>query len=191
MALSRSMKELMHQAAAARRAGGNPTARPGPEAQSRTFKRHRAAQPVAGTRASLGRPVPGVDLSGMAESVRGKGTRYDPADDPARARGKPQPGAGTFGFVSRRGGGTPALQRGTRGGYAGPMSPALQRSIANMREQNIRQRTAPRAAPAGALAAQRGEAMRQRMGARMGPPARRGGMARALGSGGSRRRLLR
>ncbi len=51
------------------------------------------------------------------------------------------------------------------------------------------------AAPAmpgpAALAQPRGQTMAQRIGGRQGPPARAGGMARALGSGGSRRRLLR
>lgn len=153
MALSRSMKDLMHQAAQARHGGGNPTG------------------------GVMGRYNPGPKLQRRAP-MPDRGPR-----GPARPTGKPRPGAGTFGFAAQRG-----------------RTPALQQATAGAKMQAMRQAAAPRAAapaaagvarPAAAFAEQRGAAVRDRVGARQGPPARRGGMARALGSGGSRRRMLR
>lgn len=84
-----------------------------------------------------------------------------PQRGPGTVAGKPMPRAGTFGFASQGGGGTPAMQAPRPGGLPGAISGPGGKSIA------------------------------QRISGRQRPPARRGGMARALGSGGSRRRLLR
>lgn len=245
MALSRAMKNLMHQAAQARGRGGRTdTARPGPEAESnwlrdRFAKAHR--EKIAAQRATPGTggvvgpavepPGPGgrvqIDLGG-ARVPRGRGTRYDPAEDPARGRGtalgrKPMPRRGTGGVVGPGGGnrdqiavpGGAAGMGRRRGGTFGFVSrgaggtPALQQATAGARRQALAQRAAPRAAPGAraplgvtqqqaAMAASRARGgplgaggSRQRLarqvGAREGPPARRGGMPRAFGS----RRMLR
>ena len=247
MALSRSMKNLMHDSAMARRGGGNPNptgggmsgmlgkafqqararqapqapSRPGPEASSNMIRdrfaaAHRAK--IADARATPGTggvakpavepPVPGSRLNLDMTNVRTGGTRGPRGPvmprggvmgGPAGRRGmagtvagKPRPPGGTFGFASRGGGGTPALQQATAGA----------------RTQALQQRAAPRpagAVPGGvagaagraraavpaALAQPRGQSVASRIGGQQGPPARRGGMARALGSGGSRRRMLR
>ena len=116
---------------------------------------------------------------------------------------------GTFGFAARGGGGTPALQQATAGARSQAMQAATARmpGATSVADQSARARaamTAGRAAPGGgalrggaaarppaALAKPRGQSVASRIGGQQGPPARRGGMARALGSGGSRRRMLR
>ena len=85
-----------------------------------------------------------------------------PQRGPGTVAGKPMPRAGPFGFARRGGGGTPALQ----------------------------QRPRP-ASLSGAISGAGGKSIAQRISSRQGPPASRGGMARALGTGGSRRRMLR
>lgn len=106
--------------------------------------------------------------------------------------GKPRPGGGTFGFASRGGGGTPALQQATAGARSQVMRQAAAPRPAGAVPGGVAgaQQRARAAGPA-ALAKPRGQTTAQRIGGRQGPPARRGGMARALGSGGSRRRMLR
>jgi hypothetical protein len=120
--------------------------------------------------------------------------------------GRMPQGRGTFGFAARGGGGTPALQQATAGArmqqqaatarMPGATSPADQ--AAKFRAAKTAGGTAPAGAlggaaarPPAALAKPRGQSVASRVGGRQGPPARRGGMARALGSGGSRRRMLR
>jgi hypothetical protein len=219
MALSRSMKNLMHDSAMARRGGGNPTGGGRSGMVGRAFQQARdkaggapsptrggmlsrvgkaAGQargrynpgpklqrgpsgPTRGPRGPVMTPGGGKPRRGLAQIAvpGGRMPRGGVMGGPAGRRGpgtagavagKPRPPAGTFGFASR-GGGTPALQEATAGA----------------RRQVMGQRAA---APA-ALAPPRGQAVAQRVAGRQGPPARRGGMARALGSGGSRRRMLR
>lgn len=239
MALSRSMKNLMHDAAQARKGGGNPTSGGGMSGmvgralqQGKDFKAKQAGGGMASrisqaTQKARGRYNPGPKLQprgptrggrnpttggpgmpprvgskprrGMAQIAvpGGRMPRGGVMGGPAGRRGpgvagtvagKPRPGAGTFGFAARGGGGTPALQQATSG--------------ARSQAQAMRQAAAPRAAaPAGARAAvagsaaafakPQGQSIASRIGGTQGPPARRGGMARALGSGGSRRRMLR
>ncbi len=183
MALSRSMKNLMHDSAQARRGGGNPTGggvfgkmRQAVQ-QSRGREQYnpggnRGRMP-GGNRGPVLRPSPGGTpptggRGGMASKIMAKYSQAQrgggggmarpavqpPQRGPGTVAGKPRPGVGTFGFAAQRG--------------AAPAMPG----------------------PA-ALAQPRGQTMAQRIGGRQGPPARAGGMARALGSGGSRRRLLR
>jgi hypothetical protein len=125
---------------------------------------------------------------------------------PGTMAGKPMPGGGSFGFASRGGGGTPALQQATAGArmqqqaatarMPGATSAAAQSARFRAARPGIT--TAPGGAlggaaarPPAALAKPRGQSIASRIGGQQGPPARRGGMARALGSGGSRRRMLR
>lgn len=114
---------------------------------------------------------------------------------PGTVAGKPRPGAGTFGFAGRGGGGTPALQEATAGARSQVMRQAAARptglpgAMSGAQQQAAMQRS--RAAGPAALAKPRGQPVASRIGGQQGPPARRGGMARALGSGGSRRRMLR
>jgi hypothetical protein len=207
MALSRSMKNLMHDAAMARRGPSNP-GRPGPEAPSGPIRRSHTRgkamlgtggvvkpavePPVPGSRLNLDmttartagakpRPTPGTGgVVGPGRGPRGpvtggaRGPVLRPADPTRNYPGKPQPGRGTFGFVNQGGRGTPALQQATAGA----------------RSQMMRQAAARGASP-GAMRTPPGADVRNRIGARQGPPARPGGMARAFGSGGSRRRMLR
>ncbi len=202
MALSRSMKNLMHDSAMARRGGGNPN--PGDDVSGTLpGQQARLKSKVMQARAGAG--------GGMAEAIRGRGTRYDPAEDRARrgprgpvmprggvmggpARsGKPRPGAGTFGFAAGGGGGTPALQQTAASARMQAMKQAAAPGGRVPRtDANVVGTTAARARgrPA-ALAKPRGQTIASRIGGQQGPPARRGGMARALGSGGSRRRMLR
>jgi hypothetical protein len=119
---------------------------------------------------------------------------------------QPRPPGGTFGFAAQGGGGTPALQQATAGArmqqqaatarMPGATSAADQ--AAKFRAARPGIKTAPAGALGGAaarapaaLAKPRGQSIASRIGGQQGPPARRGGMARALGSGGSRRRMLR
>ena len=191
MALSRSMKNLMHDAAQARRGGGNPTGgvmgryNPGPKLQPRG-----PSGPTRGPRGPVmtggGRPGrrtpetggPGLPTpTGPAQRQALMKAKMQQAGQRGGGMGRPavepRPAAGgTFGFANQGGGGTPALQQ----------------TAAGSRMQAMRQAAAPRPAaksPAG------GASVRDRISARQGPPARAGGMARALGSGGSRRRMLR
>ncbi len=187
MALSRSMKNLMHDAATARKGGGN--TRGGMSGMlGRATQQVRDRYNPGGTK-----PTPGGNRGPRGPVMRPGGpsgpvmprggVMGGPAGrrGPGAVAGKPRPPAGTFGFASRGGGGTPALQQ----------------TAASARMQAMKQAAAPRAAPAArpagpaALAQPRGQSIAQRIGGRQGPPARRGGMARALGSGGSRRRMLR
>jgi len=109
--------------------------------------------------------------------------------------GKPRPGAGTFGFASRGGGGTPALQEATAGARSQVMRQAAARptglpgAMSGAQQQAAMQRS--RAAGPAALAKPRGQPVASRIGGQQGPPARRGGVAQAFGAGGSRRRMLR
>jgi len=115
------------------------------------------------------------------------------------------PGRGTFGFAARGGRGTPTLQQGTasarsemmrqaaaRGAGTGGViqPPGTPRPADQASRFGAAMKRAKTAAPA-ALTPPRGQSVASRIGGRQGPPARRGGMARALGSGGSRRRMLR
>lgn len=115
-----------------------------------------------------------------------------PQRGPGTVAGKPMPGGGTFGFASRGGGGTPALQQATAGARTQVMRQAAAPRPAGAVPGGVAgaQQRARAAGPA-ALAKPRGQDIARRIGGRQGPPARRGGMARALGSGGSRRRMLR
>jgi len=117
------------------------------------------------------------------------------------------PGGGTFGFAGRGGGrGTPALQQATAGarsqmarqaaargaGTGGVIQPpGTPRPADQASRFGAAMKRAKTAGGPAAMARQAGGSVRERLGARQGPPARRGGMARALGSGGSRRRMLR
>lgn len=189
MALSRSMKNLMHDSAMARRDGGNPTSGGGMPGMDRPSTGRLPGQ-LAGLKTKVMQARQGAGGGMMRPAVEPRGPRGPvmprggvmggPAGrrGPGTVAGKPRPAAGTFGFASRGGGGTPALQQ----------------AVAGAKGQVARQAAAPRtAAPAApaALAQPRGQSIAQRIGGRQGPPARAGGMARALGSGGSRRRLLR
>jgi len=271
MALSRSMKNLMHDAAQARRGGGNPNptgggmsgmlgkafqqARsrgtrynpgpPGPEAPSGPLTRPRGGVGTPGAaqrstaRSFLGkpttpaapgpvlRPSPGrTPMTGGTRGPRGPvrpggpggpvmprgGVMGGPAGRRGMAgtvAGKPmprggtggvvgptRPGAGTFGFAARGGGGTPALQEATAAARSQTMRQAAARGAAPRPAGGVPGGVAgaagrARAAVPAALAQPRGQSVASRIGGTQGPPARRGGMARALGSGGSRRRMLR
>lgn len=207
MALSRSMKNLMHDSAQARRGGGNPNPTGGRMNQyspgrKRMLGGNRGPQAqVMPTGGTVGRQAlmkakmqqmrqrgggGGMLRPAVEPPTRGPGTVagkpmprggmmrpavQPPQRGPGTVAGKPMPPGGTFGFASRGGGGTPALQQATAGS----------------RMQATGQRTVGPAA----FAQPPGQAVAQRVAGRQGPPARRGGMAQALGSGGSRRRLLR
>ncbi len=242
MALSRSMKNLMHDSAMARRGGGNPNPSGGGMSGmlSQAMQQARGRYNPGGTKPTPGgnrgprgpvkpapsggrfggrnpetggvrgpvlRPSPGrTPMTGGPRGPAGQqalmkakmqqarqrgagGGMMRPAVEPIRrgpgtVAGKPMPRGGTFGFASRGGGGTPALQQ-----RAAPRPGGLPGAISGAQQQAAMQRARP-AAPA-ALAQPRGQTTAQRIGGRQGPPASRGGMARALGSGGSRRRMLR
>lgn len=219
MALSRAMKNLQHDSAIARRGGGNPTGGGVSGMVGRGFERARArggynpgpklqrapgsqgpVKPTGGGRAGMlsqamdrfkqargGTPGRNPTTGGPGLPPRvgqkpprgqvqigvpgGRMPRGGVMGGPAGGAGKPRPGAGSFGFAARGGGGTPALQQATAGAK--------------------RQAMGQRAAAPAALAKPQGQSVASRIGGRQGPPARRGGMARALGSGGSRRRMLR
>lgn len=110
--------------------------------------------------------------------------------------GKPMPRGGTFGFASRGGGGTPALQEATAGARSQVMRQAAARptglpgAMSGVQQQAAMQRSRAAGLP-GAISGAGGKSIAQRISSRQGPPASRGGMARALGTGGSRRRMLR
>ena len=206
MALSRSMKNLMHDSAQARRGGGNPDQAasgrlPGQAAGLKTkvmqaregaggglrraMERGGVMGGPAGRRGPRGpvRPTGGGIVDRIAASGANRGAMASKVMDRFnQARGgKPTPGGGTFGFAAQRGG-TPALPGAT--------------SAADQSAKFRAAMTTGKAAPAGALrggalAKPRGQSVASRVAGRQGPPARRGGMARALGSGGSRRRMLR
>ncbi len=172
MALSRSMKNLMHDTAMARRGGGthNPNGGGVSGMLGRTMQQARGTKPTpGGTRGPRGPVVPGRGRRNP--TTGGPGGPVLRPGGPGTVAGKPQPSGDTFGFASRGGGGTPALQQ----------------AKLQAKQQSISQR----AAGPAALAQPRGRAVAQRVAGRQGPPARRGGMARAYGSGGSRRRMLR
>lgn len=219
MALSRSMKNLMHQSAVARGGGGNPTGggrsgfigRAMQQAKSRGQPtrdpvvagggqqnlmkakmqrlQQRGGMPRGGV---MGGPRGGV-MGGPAGGVRP--AVQPPQRGPGTVAGKPMPRGGTFGFASRGGGGTPTLQEATAGARSQVMRQAAARptglpgAMSGAQQQAAMQRS--RAAGPAALAKPRGQSVAARIGGQQGPPARRGGMARALGSGGSRRRMLR
>ena len=248
MALSRSMKNLMHQSAIARAGGGNPGGggrqgfigramqqargggqyNPGPKLQPRGPGGGPEGGPgggVMGRRGGLASRVsqamkkakgggmlgqigrnprtggPGLPPRVGSKPPRGQvqigvpGGRMPRPGGPGTVAGKPRPGAGTFGFASQGGGGTPALQEATAGARSQVMRQAAARptglpgAMSGAQQQAAMQRS--RAAGPAALAQPRGQTTAQRIGGQQGPPARRGGMARALGSGGSRRRMLR
>jgi hypothetical protein len=247
MALSRSMKNLMHQSAIARGGGGNPTGggrsgfigRAMQQAKSRGQYNpggNRGRMPggnrgprgpggrVGGRNPRTGgpggpvlRPSPGGTpptggRGGIAEKImakrqqalqRGGGMaqiavpggrmpRGGVMGGPAGGAGKPMPGGGTFGFAGRGGGGTPALQQATAGARSQAMRQAAAPRPAGAVPGGVAGAAGrARAAGPAALAKPRGQSVASRIGGQQGPPARRGGMARALGSGGSRRRMLR
>ncbi len=185
MALSRSMKNLMHDSAMARRGGGNPTG------GGRTGMIGRALQ--------QGREQynPGGDRGRMPGGNRGPVLRPSPGRTPMT--GGPSGPAGQQALMKAK-----MQQMQQRGGGGGIMRPAVQPpqrgpgTVAGKPRPGAgtfgfaSQRGAAPAMPGpAALAQPRGQTMAQRIGGRQGPPARAGGMARALGSGGSRRRLLR
>lgn len=215
MALSRAMKNLQHDSAQARRGGGNPTGGGRSGMVGGAFQRAREQQQAGRNPNTTSGGLPGQQARLKSKVMRARdgagGGMARPAVEPRgpggvagrqalantkrqamRQRGgmmQANPGlpnagrapggpGGTFGFAAQGGRGTPALQQTTAGA----------------RMQAMRQAAAPRpAAPAGpaALAQPRGQSIASRLGGRQGPPARKGGMARALGSGGSRRRMLR
>lgn len=251
MALSRSMKNLMHQSAIERGGGGNPGGggRQGFIGRAMQQARGRGqynpgGKPVpGGNRGPRGpvRPTPGGGRlggrnprtggaggpvlrpspggppttggpGGMAGKIMaakrqqalqrggggmsiGRPAVQPPQRGPGTVAGKPMPAGGTFGFASRGGGGTPALQEATAGARSQVMKQAAARptglpgAMSGAQQQAAMQRS--RAAGPAALAKPRGQSVAARIGGQQGPPARRGGMARALGSGGSRRRMLR
>jgi len=111
---------------------------------------------------------------------------------PGTVAGKPMPRGGTFGFANRGGAGTPGLQEATTGARSQAMRQAAAPRPAGAVPGGVAGAAGrARAAAPAALAQPRGQSVASRIGGRQGPPARRGGMARALGSGGSRRRMLR
>lgn len=215
MALSRSMKNLMHTAAQARRGGGNPTTGGGLSSmisQAAQQARSRGPRPTPGGvkitpragpkpprgRAQIAVPggrMPRGGVMGGPAGRRGPGTV---AGKPMSGTGgvvrptvKPRPAAGTFGFAGQGGGGgTPALQQATAGAKRQVLAQGTRAPMTGRPPQAANMQGRRPSGPA-AIAQQRGQDVRQRLGARQGPPARRGGMARALGSGGSRRRMLR
>lgn len=252
MALSRSMKNLMHDSAMARRGGGNPK----PTGGGMSGMISQAMQQARARQAPRRDTVAGPEAGGMASRIsqaaqkaRGTGTRYNPGPK-LQPRGpvggprgpvKPTPGGGRFGGRNPMTGGprgpvlrpspgrtpmtgsprgpagqqalikakmTQARQRGAGGGMVRPAveprqpggsfgfaarggggTPALQGAMSGA-QQRASMATARAAGPA-AIAQPRGQSIAQRISGRQGPPARSGGMARALGSGGSRRRMLR
>lgn len=243
MALSRSMKNLMHDAAQARRGGGNPNPTGGGRSGfiGRAMQQARGRKPTrdpvtrgAGQQNLMKAKMQrlqqrgGMPRGGVMGGPAGGGIARPAVQPPPPGgypsvklggAGKPRPGRGSFGFASRGGGGTPALQELTAGARSQVMGQRAARptglpgAISGAQQQAAMQRArgaAPRpagAVPGGvagaagrararaagpaALAQPRGQTTAQRIGGRQGPPARRGGMARALGSGGSRRRMLR
>ena len=155
------------------------------------------------------RPSPGrTPMTGSPRGPAGQQALIKAKMTQARQRGgtggvvgpavEPRKPGGTFGFAARGGGGTPALQQATAGARSQaqgmrdrltPRPTGLPGAISGA-QQRASMATARAAGPA-ALAQPRGQSVASRIGGRQGPPARRGGMARALGSGGSRRRMLR
>lgn len=197
MALSRSMKNLMHDSAMARRGGGthNPNGGDVSGMLGRTMQKARGTKPTpGGTRGPRGPVVPGRGRRNP--TTGGPGGPVLRPGGPGTVAGKPMPRAGTFGFAARGGGGTPALQEATAAARSQTMRQAAARGAAPRPAGAVPGGVAgaagrARAAGPAALAQPRGQTTAQRIGGRQGPPARRGGMARALGSGGSRRRMLR
>ncbi len=221
MALSRSMKNLMHDQAQARRGGGNPTSGGGMSGmvgralqQGRDYgdlrdqnspKTGRLPGQLAGLKTKVMQAREGAGGGMMRPAVEPRGPRGPvmprggvmggPAGrrGPGTVAGKPRPAAGTFGFASRGGGGTPALQELTAGARTQAMGqrPAPPGGRVPRTAANVVGTAAARARGPAALAKPQGQSIASRIGGQQGPPARRGGMARALGSGGSRRRMLR
>lgn len=142
------------------------------------------------------RPSPGrTPMTGSPRGPAGQQALMKAKMTQARQRGG---GGGTFGFAAQGGGGTPALQKATAGARSqaqgmrdrlAPRPTGLPGAMSGA-QQKASMATARAAGPA-AIAQPRGQSVASRIGGRQGPPARRGGMARALGSGGSRRRMLR
>ena len=217
MALSRSMKNLMHQSAIARGGGGNPTGggrsgfigRAMQQARSRGQPTRDPVTPGAGQQNLMKAKMQrlqqrgGMPRGGVMGGPAGGGMARPAVEPPGPGgrigvpmAGKPRPGRGTFGFAGRGGGGTPALQEATAAARSQTMRQAAARGAAPRPAGAVPGGVAgaagrARAAGPAALAKPRGQSVASRIGGQQGPPARRGGMARALGSGGSRRRMLR